>query len=269
MTDQPLLIALVAVQFMVHALGWAMAAHLARSWRFAEGHFAAYWLFLATGLMLYVPPWPSGSFPRDLGDMLIVAALALQHRGMALYWGQRPSDRGYAFLLALSLLVVAASFTLENGHGLRVAMVCVGVGTMVLATVRLIWRNGRAAMPKFSAIVAGGYCIFALALYARAVQALSIGAQTKISIDAPGHSNVPLPGQGSGPQPGRCRSCRSGNSRVICREGIWMIAHRAQPQCPLFGCVLRHRFLNGDRYHARSSTIAMPCPTPIHMVHRA
>ena len=38
MTDQPLLIALVAVQFMVHALGWAMAAHLARSWRFAEAH---------------------------------------------------------------------------------------------------------------------------------------------------------------------------------------------------------------------------------------
>ena len=56
MTDQPLLIALVAVQFMVHALGWAMAADLTRSWRFAEGRFAAYWLVLATGLMLYLPP---------------------------------------------------------------------------------------------------------------------------------------------------------------------------------------------------------------------
>ena len=88
--------------------------------------------------------------------------------------------------------MVAVSFTLENGHGLRVAVVCIGVGTMVLATVRLILRNGRAAMPTFSVVVAGGYCLFALALFARAVQALSIGAQTKISIDAPGHSNVSL-----------------------------------------------------------------------------
>ena len=84
MTEQPLLIALVAVQFLVHALGWTMASYLTRRWRFAEGHFAAYWLFLAAGLMLYVPPWPSGSFPRNLGAMPIMAALALPHRGMTL-----------------------------------------------------------------------------------------------------------------------------------------------------------------------------------------
>ena len=34
--------------------------------------------------------------------------------------------------------------------------------------------------------------ICALSLFARAVQAMSVGAQTKISIDAPGHSTVPL-----------------------------------------------------------------------------
>ena len=52
MHDQPLLIALVAVQFVVHALGWAMGARLFRGWQSAEGQFAGFWLMLAVGLML-------------------------------------------------------------------------------------------------------------------------------------------------------------------------------------------------------------------------
>lgn len=153
---------------------------------------AVHRLLLATGLMPSVLLRPSGSFSRNLGDMLIVAALVIQHRGMVLYRSRQPSDCAYVALLAATLSIIAASFTQANGHGLRVAVVCVGLGTMVLATVLLIWCNGCAAMPSFSAIVAGGYGICALSLFARAVQAMSVGAQTKISIDAPGHSNVPL-----------------------------------------------------------------------------
>ncbi len=41
MTDQPLLITLVAVQFIVHALGWSMVSHLTQRWHAAEGHYAA------------------------------------------------------------------------------------------------------------------------------------------------------------------------------------------------------------------------------------
>src|SRR3954449_8298786 len=104
MGDQPMLIALVAVQFIVHALGWTMVARLTRRWHDAEGHFAVFWLLLAIGLMLYVPAWPSGSAPRNLGDVLIVAAGAVQHRGMARYWGRRPSDRGFLLVLALTVL---------------------------------------------------------------------------------------------------------------------------------------------------------------------
>ena len=48
MTAQPLLIALVSVQFLVHALVWAMTARMARRWREAEGHFALFWFMLAT-----------------------------------------------------------------------------------------------------------------------------------------------------------------------------------------------------------------------------
>lgn len=192
MSDQPLLIALVAVQFLVHALGWTMAARLTQRWRDAEGQFVAFWLLLAVGLMLYVPAWASGSAPRNLGDLLIVAAIAVQHRGMSLYWGQRPSDRGYLAMLVFTVSMLALSLTQANGHGLRVATVCVGVGVMLLATVRLTWRQGRPGTPAFATIVASGYGLLALALLARAVQALSVGASTKISIDAPGHLNVSL-----------------------------------------------------------------------------
>lgn len=192
MTDQPLLITLVAVQFIVHALGWSMVSHLTQRWNAAEGHYAAFWLLLATGLLSYVPLLPSGSWPRNLGNLLIVAAMAVQHRGMALYWDQRPSNRAYGALLAATALAIAISLIGDHGHGLRVAVVCMGVGLMLLATARLIWHHGRAAMPAFSAILAGSFGVLALALLARAVQALLVGGQTKISIDAPGHSNVPL-----------------------------------------------------------------------------
>jgi diguanylate cyclase (GGDEF)-like protein len=95
-------------------------------------------------------------------------------------------------MLAVTVSVLALSLTLANGHGLRVATVCVGVGVMLLATVHLTWRQGRRATPAFAAIVAGGYSLLALVLLARAVQALMVGASTKISIDAPGHLNVSL-----------------------------------------------------------------------------
>ena len=192
MSDQPLLIALVAVQFIVQALGWTMAAQLTGRWRDAEGQFAAFWLLLAVGLMLFVPAWPSGSLPRNLADLLIVAAVAGQHRGMALYWGQRPNDRAYLALLALSVLTIMFSLTMTHGHGLRVASVCIGAGVLLLATVRLIWQRARERTPRFAVIVASGYGVLGLALLARAVQALTVAPSTKISIDAPGHLNVPF-----------------------------------------------------------------------------
>lgn len=192
MSDQPLLIALVAVQFFVHALGWTMTAHLTRRWRDAEGQFAVFWWLLAAGLMLYVPPWPSGSLPRNLANLLIIIAMAAQHRGMTLYWNQRPADRGYLTLVICAALAIVLSLALEHGHGLRVATVCAGGGVMLLATARLIFRHGRAATPLFAKVIAGCYTLVALALFVRAVQALSVAPSIKISIDAPGHSNVPL-----------------------------------------------------------------------------
>lgn len=192
MTAQPLLIALVSVQFLVHALVWAMTARMARRWREAEGHFALFWLLLAAGLMLFVPPWASGSAPRNLADLLIIAAAMCEHRALALHWGRRPALTPYALGLAAAAAVVAASFLLDNGHGLRVAVVCLGCAGMMTASARLMWRLGRAATPIFAPVAAAGYALLAAGLVVRGVQALMVGATTKISIDAPGHANIPF-----------------------------------------------------------------------------
>ncbi len=192
MTAQPLLIALVAVQFSVHALIWAMTARMARRWRAAEGHFALFWLLLALGLMLFVPPLESGSAPRNLADLLIVAASMFEHRGLALHWGRRLPLQPYAFGLAAAAGLIAASFLMDNGHGLRVAVVCLGCAGMMLASVGLMWRLGRAATPIFASVAAAGYSLLGAALVVRGVQALLVGSTTKISIDAPGHANIPL-----------------------------------------------------------------------------
>jgi diguanylate cyclase (GGDEF)-like protein len=192
LTAQPLLIALVAVQFFIHALIWAMTARMARHWRAVEGHFALFWLLLAMGLALFVPPWASGSAPRNLADLLIIAASMFEHRGLALHWGRRLPWRRYAMGLAAAAAVIAASFALDNGHGLRVAVVCFGCAAMMAASVSLMWRFGRAATPVFAPVAALGYSLLVAVLMVRGVQALLVGASTKISIDAPGHANIPL-----------------------------------------------------------------------------
>ncbi|MEO6277909.1 MAG: GGDEF domain-containing protein [Roseateles sp.] len=169
-----------------------MTARMTRRWHAAEGHFALFWLLLALGLALFVPPWASGSAPRNLADLLIVAASMFEHRGLALHWGRRPGWRVYALGLATAAAVIAASFLLENGHGVRVAVVCLGCATLMLASVSLVWRFGRAATPLFAPLAAAGYGLLGAALLVRGVQALVVGATTKISIDAPGHANIPL-----------------------------------------------------------------------------
>jgi diguanylate cyclase (GGDEF)-like protein len=190
--DQPMLIALVAVQFFVHALGWSMSARLSRGWAAPEGQFAAFWLALAVGLMLYVPAWASGHPLRNLGNLLIVGAVALQHRGMALHWGQPTRDRAYLGLVGVLGLLVWASLGQPAGHTWRVAGVCVGVALSLLATVQLIWRHGQAATPGFARFLGTVYALLALALLVRAVIALAGAGPHKVSIDAPGAGSLAL-----------------------------------------------------------------------------
>jgi diguanylate cyclase (GGDEF)-like protein len=192
MNDQPLMIALVAVQFLVHALGWSMAAYLYRGWRAAEGQFAGFWLALGVGLLLYVPALPSGHALRNLGDVLIVAGVALQHRGLALYWGRPAADRAALAWLALCAAVILLSLGQPHGHAWRVVMVCVGVGGFMAATARLVWQQGRAATPAFALLLCAAYGTLALALFARALQALAADPAAKISIDAPGRGSLAL-----------------------------------------------------------------------------
>ena len=190
--DQPLLITLVAVQFSVHALGWAMAAALSRGWRAAEGQFAASWLLMALGLMLYVPPWPSGSAPRNLANVLLVGAAMLQHRGLVLHWGGKPRDQLYLSGVMISIVLVLLSLSQERGHGLRVAVVCLGAGAMLLASAWQLWKHGRRRAPRLALVLSAGFAFLAAALLARAAQALWVQPAVKIAIDAPGHGNLAM-----------------------------------------------------------------------------
>ncbi len=190
--DQPLLITLVAVQFSVHALGWAMAAGLSRGWHAAEGQFAAFWLLLALGLMLYVPAWPSGSAPRNLANVLLVGAAMLQHRGLVLHWGGKPWDKHYLGVVLLAGLLVMLSLNMERGHGLRVATVCCVSAAMLLASAWQLWTHGRRRSPRFAVVLTVGFALLALALLARAGQALRVPPAVKVAIDAPGPSSLAL-----------------------------------------------------------------------------
>ena len=190
--DQPLLIALVAVQFLVHALGWAMATRLSRGWHETEGQFALFWAALASGLLLYVPPWPSGHALRNLGDLLIIGALVLQHRGLARFWGQPSGDRRWLALLLLAAGVIGLSLSQPQGHGWRVATVCVGVAVMMLASARLVWQQGRVETPQFAPAMAAAYGLLATVLLVRAVQVLQHVGPAKVSIDAPGRTSLVL-----------------------------------------------------------------------------
>jgi diguanylate cyclase (GGDEF)-like protein len=186
------MLALVAAQFLVHGVGWSMTARLFKGWRAPAGQFAAAWLALSAGLLLYVPPLASGHVLRNLGDLLIVGSAVLQHRGMALHWRQAPPDRAGAGLLGATAAVVLASLYQPGGHGWRVAAVCVGVAVMMLATVILVWRRGRDTFPLFARVVGAGYALMSIVLLVRAAQALAVGASSKVSIDAPRASNVAL-----------------------------------------------------------------------------
>lgn len=190
--DQPLLITLVAVQFGVHALGWAMAAGLSRGWRAAEGQFAAFWLLMALGLLLYVPAWPSGSAPRNLANVLLVGAAMLQHRGLVLHWGGKPWDKHYLSVVLLAAVVVMLSLTMERGHGVRVATVCCLSALMLLASAWQLWAHGRRRSPRFALALTLGFALLALALLARAGQALWAPPAVKVAIDAPGPSSLAL-----------------------------------------------------------------------------
>ena len=190
--DQPLLIALVAVQFLVHALGWAMATRLSRGWHEPQGQFTLFWASLAIGLMLYVPPWPSGHALRNLGDLLIIGALVLQHRGLARFWGRPEGDRAWLALLLLAAAIVGVSLSQPQGHAWRVATVCIGAALPMLASARLIWQHGRAETPQFAPVMAAAYGLLATVLLVRAVQVLQHVGPAKVSIDAPGRSSLVL-----------------------------------------------------------------------------
>jgi diguanylate cyclase (GGDEF)-like protein len=68
----------------------------------------------------------------------------------------------------------------------------VGAALILLATVGLVWWQGRAATPLLARLLCATYGLSAVALLARAFHALSSDVSKKVSIDAPGQGSLAL-----------------------------------------------------------------------------
>lgn len=187
------MVALVAAQFGVHALGWSMAARMFRDWSGPEGQFALCWLVGAAGLMLYVPPLPPGHGLRGLGNLMAIAGTLLLYRGLARYWGERPADRAALGLLAFVAAAQLATTQLERPHAARVALLSAAVGIVLVAVVVLTWRHGRRGTPLLAATLAVSCGVLALLLFVRAGVALAqVLPEEAVVLDATGRINLAL-----------------------------------------------------------------------------
>ncbi|MBI3368884.1 MAG: GGDEF domain-containing protein [Burkholderiales bacterium] len=138
-------LAVMVLQFGVHAAGWTLAAGLQRRYRGPELHFALFWAGLAAGLALYL--LPLGSPWRAFGDSLYVMALVVVHRGLRCFHRLPLPDRHYLLLCLLVLGVQCAAvlgLAEARWFELTTSLLC---ALLALAIAGLLWRHaGREAM---------------------------------------------------------------------------------------------------------------------------
>ena len=159
-----LLTALMAAQFLVHAVGWAMAAAMQRQPRGPEGHFAAFWAAIALALGLYLVA--RQPVLHLLGDALVVLATLLVHRGVLRFYRQPLPDRRYlaAALVAAAALVFSA--TLGDAPRWRMALLSSTLALGCAALALTFWRHGRRRSLWLAGVVAAALLVAALALAA-------------------------------------------------------------------------------------------------------
>jgi diguanylate cyclase (GGDEF)-like protein len=178
-----MLLALTAAQFLVHAIGWTMAARLFRRPRGPEGHFALFWFALAAALAVYLLPFQPGHPVRAVADWLMLAACFAVHRGMLLYFGRRPRDAWYAAGLVLLALAVALSLVFDSGYRWRLAGASLLVAASLAAVVAVVWRHGRRQSTWQTAALAAPLVLLAGVLVVRAAAALAAEPR-RLAIDA-------------------------------------------------------------------------------------
>lgn len=141
-SEVPMLLALTAAQFLVHAIGWTMAARLFRRPAGPEGHFAIFWYGGALAMAVYLLPLAPGHPVRAVADAAVLLACLVLHRGVLLFFGRAPVDRWH--LLAGVAVVGAVLFgaTLIDSQRLRSVGASLLVAGALAAVALAVWRHG-------------------------------------------------------------------------------------------------------------------------------
>lgn len=182
-TAVPMLLALTAAQFLVHAVGWTMAAFLFRRPSGPEGHFALFWSKMALALAVYVG-FDSGHPLRTFADGLVLAALLVVHRGMLLHYRAALPDRFYAAAALALAAVLVASHGLPDGQRWRIAAVSLTTAAGLAAGVWVLWRHGRAQTPRLVLALVAPFGLMSVVMVARAAAVLASDEPRQFAVDA-------------------------------------------------------------------------------------
>jgi diguanylate cyclase (GGDEF)-like protein len=178
MSGMGLLLAIMTLQFGVHALGWGMTAAMLQRWRGPEVHFAAFWLTAALGLGAVLLDADPRSLARQFASALLVISVLIVHRGLLRFFRRAPPDVLYLALGLATLAVIAGCALLADGTRWRLVWVGLMIGGFAAGVAHLLWRHGRAAGASLAARL--------MALVLLAVTALMAGRIWMItSTDAP------------------------------------------------------------------------------------
>ncbi len=177
MSDSAAILWLVALQQIVLALGWLVAARLLPLLRAAASHWAAYGLLSASSLLLYAtaPIWPEPS--RVAGNLAIVASMLMLQRGLRLFIGRPPRDLSALTAWFVAAAVCLASLVEAALVPWRVATVALVVMVINLATMAEVVRYTRLHLSwQWSLAIALPMLCGALVFLARGLLAVSAPA---------------------------------------------------------------------------------------------
>jgi diguanylate cyclase (GGDEF)-like protein len=165
----PMLLALTAAQFLVHALGWTIAARLFRRPAGPEGHFAVFWYAGALAMGVYLLPLAPGHPARALADGAVLLACLVLQRGVLLFFGRPPAHRRVLTAAVALLAALLGGLLFVDSLRLRSVGASLLVAGALAAVAASVWRHGGARWPGQALALAVPLLLLVAALLVRAI----------------------------------------------------------------------------------------------------
>jgi diguanylate cyclase (GGDEF)-like protein len=127
---------LVACQFLLYAMGWALAAAVMREHRQAAAHWAGFMLLLGLGFLLSAARTePRGFWPYAGSNICFVVSFVSLRRGLEHFLNVRRHDREHLLTLAVTLAGFVALGSSREHAPWRVVLAYGGVAWVMLRTM--------------------------------------------------------------------------------------------------------------------------------------